>query len=53
MSFASPPPAIAHDASNFFIYARAEHGQHTETNCDGANNKQADLSGSTLWKNFS
>ena len=45
-----PISALSHDASDFFIFARAEFGdsrKSNETNCDGSNDKQADVSGST------
>jgi uncharacterized repeat protein (TIGR01451 family) len=44
-----PFSAPAHDASDFFIFARTLHGPAAETNCNGSsnNNKQADVSGST------
>ena len=44
-----PVPALSHDASDFFMFARAEFGdsrKSNELNCDGSNDKQVDVSGS-------
>jgi uncharacterized repeat protein (TIGR01451 family) len=44
-----PMAALAnHNASDFFIFSRAEFGKFAETNCNASNDKQADVSGSTV-----
>ena len=42
-----PFASQAHDASDFFIFSKAAHGTFAEATCDGSNDKQADVSGST------
>jgi uncharacterized repeat protein (TIGR01451 family) len=44
-----PLTASAHDASDFFVFAKASFGdarKSNETDCDNSNDKQADVSGS-------
>ena len=43
--------ADPHSAADYFIFSKAVDGQHTETpvtDCDGSNDKQADVSGSDI-----
>ena len=44
--FASANPH--HFAGDYFIFAKATHGVFAETNCNGSNDKQANMSGSNL-----
>src|SRR5918999_1479132 len=42
-----PVSALSHDASDFFLFARATHGPAADPGCDDANQKHANFNGST------